>query len=66
MRSTAGSLRPEFLLRGEECALVRPCLAVHERHMEEERLRCKRRRELWFAVHGVDVGPRIIHGREVA
>ncbi|MBT2528101.1 hypothetical protein J7E91_22455 [Streptomyces sp. ISL-99] len=25
-----------------------------------------RRRALWLAVHGVDVGPRLIHGVEVA
>lgn len=61
-----GSLRPEFVLRGEDCALVRPYLTAHERHLEEERLRRSRRRELWFAVHGVDAGTRIIHGMEVA
>ncbi|MGW6603948.1 hypothetical protein [Streptomyces sp. NPDC055036] len=46
------------LLRGEDSALVRPYLVAHE-----ERLR---RRALWLAVHGVDIGPRQIHGAKVA
>lgn len=48
-------------LRGEDSPLVRPYLLTHE-----ERLRRQRRRALWLATHGVDVGPRRIHGVEVA
>ncbi|MEV7196380.1 hypothetical protein AB0N81_31960 [Streptomyces sp. NPDC093510] len=33
---------------------------------EEAKRRRARRRALWLAVHGVDVGPRHIHGIEVA
>ncbi|MEU9284223.1 hypothetical protein AB0D57_05710 [Streptomyces sp. NPDC048275] len=45
--------------------LVRPYLLTpQERH--ERRLRRQRRRALWLAVHGIDVGPRHIHGVEVA
>lgn len=33
---------------------------------EQARLRRQRRRALWLAVHGVDVGPRRIHGVKVA
>ncbi|MHA5052310.1 hypothetical protein [Streptomyces sp. SD15] len=44
--------------------LVRPYLLTpQERH--ERRLRRQRRRALWLAVHGIDVGPRHIHGVEV-
>lgn len=32
----------------------------------ERRVQRGRRRELWLAVHGVDVGPRRLHGVEVA
>ena len=49
------------VLRGEDTPLVRPYLVAHE-----ERLRRQRRRALWLAVHGIDVGPRRIHGVEVA
>lgn len=28
----------------------------------ENRLRRERRRALWLALHGIDVGPRVIHG----
>lgn len=51
-------------LRGEDHALVRPYLVAHERR-EEARCQRARRRALWLAVHGIDVGPRVIHGVEV-
>jgi len=51
-------------LRGEDHALVRPYLVVHEQREEARRQRA-RRRALWLAVHGVDVGPRVLHGVEV-
>lgn len=38
--------------------LVRPYVLTREQR--------RRRRALWLATHGVDVGPRRIHGREVA
>ncbi|WP_307675772.1 hypothetical protein [Streptomyces sp. V4I2] len=45
--------------------LVRPyLLTAEERH--ERRLQRQRRRALWLAVHGIDVGPRHIHGMEVS
>ncbi|MER5362334.1 hypothetical protein [Streptomyces sp. NPDC002785] len=28
----------------------------------ENRLRRERRRALWLALHGIDMGPRVIHG----
>ncbi|MCX4847891.1 hypothetical protein [Streptomyces sp. NBC_00893] len=56
--------RPEPVLRGEDSPLVRPYLIAHERR-EEVRLRRARRRALWLAVHGIDIGPRLIHGIEV-
>lgn len=41
--------------------------AAHLRWERTElRLRRQRRRALWLAVHGVDVGPRVIHGVAVA
>ncbi|MGA4849406.1 hypothetical protein ACOBQB_25280 [Streptomyces sp. G5(2025)] len=49
------------VLRGEDNAIVRPYVVA-----DELRLRRQRRRALWLAVHGVDVGPRFIHGMEVA
>ncbi|MFB6554142.1 hypothetical protein [Streptomyces sp. NPDC056405] len=52
-------------LRGEDNALVRPYLLAHERREEARRQRA-RHRALWFAVHGIDLGPRVIHGVEVA
>ncbi|MGP4047532.1 hypothetical protein [Streptomyces sp. 2A115] len=51
-------------LRGEDNAMVRPYLVAHERREEARRQRA-RRRALWLAVHGVDIGPRHIHGVEV-
>ncbi|MEV5197711.1 hypothetical protein [Streptomyces sp. NPDC053720] len=60
--------------RGEDSPLVRPYFVAHERQLTEEaarvaaeeRRRRVRRRTLWLAVHGVDVGSRFIHGVEVA
>jgi hypothetical protein len=54
------------LLRGEDTPLVRPYVLAHERSREEARQQRARRRTLWLAVHGVDLGPRVIHGVEVA
>ena len=51
-------------LRGEDIGLVHPYLVAHERRQEERRQRA-RRRVLWLAVHGIDIGPRMIHGMEV-
>ncbi|MGW0823657.1 hypothetical protein [Streptomyces sp. NPDC002845] len=51
-------------LRGEDHALVRPYLLAHERR-EEERKRQVRRRAVKLAVHGIDIGPRVIRGAEV-
>ncbi|MGW3412982.1 hypothetical protein [Streptomyces sp. NPDC000888] len=51
-------------LHGEDNAMVRPYLVAHEQHEESRRQRA-RRRALWLAVHGVDIGPRLIHGVEV-
>lgn len=48
-------------LRGEDNAMVRPYLLAHERRGEARR-RPVRRRDLWLAVQGVDIDPRIIHG----
>lgn len=44
--------------------MVRPYLVDHERREEVRRQR-SRRRALWFAVHGIDIGSRVIHGVEV-
>lgn len=52
------------LLRGEGNRLVRPYLDAHE--AARQRSRAQRQRALWLAVHGVDAGPRLIHGVEVA
>ncbi|MEV0489482.1 hypothetical protein [Streptomyces atratus] len=49
--------------RGEDSPLVRPYLVAHERQMTEAR---RRRRTLWLAVHGADVGPRPLRGAEAA
>jgi hypothetical protein len=53
------------LLCGEGSSLVGPYLTAHEA-LERVRLQRQRRRALWLAVHGIDVGPRLIHGVEVA
>ncbi|AKZ55847.1 hypothetical protein SAM23877_2798 [Streptomyces ambofaciens ATCC 23877] len=52
-------------LRREDNVLVRPYLLAHERR-EEARRRQARRRALRFAVHGIDLGPRVPHDMEVA
>ncbi|MFI1731250.1 hypothetical protein ACH40E_18940 [Streptomyces acidicola] len=44
---------------------VRPYLLTPE-ELHERRLRRRRRRALWLATYGIDVGPRRIHGVEVA
>ncbi|MFF4699629.1 hypothetical protein [Streptomyces chattanoogensis] len=55
--------RPE-LLRREDVPLIRPyVLTLQER--QERRLQRGRRRALWLGVHGIDAGPRWIHGVEV-
>ncbi|MFD3353318.1 hypothetical protein [Streptomyces fradiae] len=56
---------PEPYYAGEDSALVRPYLAAHEHRLAEERRRRARRRTLWLAVHGIDLGPRVIHGIEI-
>lgn len=52
-------------LSGEAIGIVRPYLVAHERRREAQRQRA-RRRALWVAVHGVDIGPRLTHGVKVA
>lgn len=52
------------VLRGEDTALVRPYLVAYELR-ERARQQRARRRALWLATHGVDIGPRLIHGMEV-
>ncbi|MFF1686982.1 MULTISPECIES: hypothetical protein [unclassified Streptomyces] len=51
----------DHLIPGEATHLVRPYLLT-----PDERLRRQRRRSLWLATYGIDVGPRSIHGVEVA
>ncbi|ADI09853.1 hypothetical protein SBI_06733 [Streptomyces bingchenggensis BCW-1] len=48
-------------------AMVRPYVLAHEQREERaaRRLRRQRRRTLWLAVHGIDIGPRVIHGVRV-
>ncbi|UKY50994.1 hypothetical protein [Streptomyces inhibens] len=60
-RVTAGR---RGLLRGEDVALIRP-YALTPEERQERRLKRGRRRSLWLAVHGIDAGPRLIHGVEV-
>ncbi|MGW3563802.1 hypothetical protein ACWDSL_07865 [Streptomyces sp. NPDC000941] len=51
---------------GHGAALIRPYVVAHEQlEGAERRLRRQRRRTLWLAVHGIDVGPRVIHGVRV-
>jgi hypothetical protein len=60
--------------RGEDSPLVRPYLIAHERQLAaeevwlaaEERRQRGRRRTLWLAVRGVDIGPGFLHGAEAA
>ncbi|MET8244834.1 hypothetical protein ABZV31_10680 [Streptomyces sp. NPDC005202] len=42
------------VLRGEEIGLVRPYLVAHERRKAQRQQ--ARRRSLWLAVHGIDIG----------
>ncbi|MGW2634562.1 hypothetical protein ACWC2K_35355 [Streptomyces chattanoogensis] len=51
-------------LRGEDVALIRPYVLTPEERRERQEQR-GRRRALWLAVHGIDTGPRWIHGVEV-
>ncbi len=55
----------ELVLQGEDVQLVRPYVTASDRESEVRRQR-ERRRALWLAVHGIDVGPRMIHGMRVA
>lgn len=48
----------------ESAALVRPYVLAHEQREKARRQRA-RRRALWLAVHGVDIGPHRIHGVQV-
>ena len=58
---------PRFtLLRGEDSPLVRPYLRSPDEWRYERRQQRQRRRALWLAVHGIDIGPRRIHGVKVA
>ncbi|MFJ7588074.1 hypothetical protein ACIQZO_11955 [Streptomyces sp. NPDC097617] len=43
---------------------VRPYRPAREQRAEARRQRA-RRHALWLAVHGIDIGPRLIHGRMV-
>lgn len=56
--------RPGLPLRGEDSPLIRPYVLTPEER-QERRLQRGRRRALWLAVHGIDAGPRWIHGVEV-
>lgn len=49
----------------QDTVLVRPYLLTCDEH-RERKLQRQRRRALWLAVHGIDVGPRRIHGVEVS
>ncbi|MFI1329993.1 hypothetical protein ACH4U7_07540 [Streptomyces sp. NPDC020845] len=54
-------------LDARRAAVVRPyvtCGQPRERRTER-RLRRRRQRTLWLAVHGIDIGPRVIHGVRV-
>ncbi|MDF2256925.1 hypothetical protein [Streptantibioticus ferralitis] len=50
-----------MLLDGEALAIVRPYVLAHGRRQQRPR-RCA----LVLATMGIDLGPRIIHGAEVA
>ncbi len=43
----------------------RPVYAIRERRAQLQTQRL-RRRALWLAVYGIDIGPRVIHGVRVA
>jgi hypothetical protein len=59
---------PTLLLPRGEDELVRPFMWADEERRErrKRRMRLKRRRALWLASYGIDVGPSRIHGVEVA
>ena len=63
MRPTVRAVGPA--LRGEDIGHVRPYFVAHERKQKAQRKRA-RRRTLWLAVHGVDIGPRMMHGVRAA
>jgi hypothetical protein len=53
---------------GHRTDMVRPYVVAHEEQRQQRaecRLRRQRRRALWLAVHGIDIGPRWIHGVRV-
>jgi hypothetical protein len=50
---------------GEDGGYVQPYSGVPQGHRKRHVQRT-RRRALWLAVHGIDVGPRVIHGVRVA
>ncbi|MFE2157488.1 hypothetical protein ACFW9M_06690 [Streptomyces lydicus] len=52
------------LLRGEDTALIRPYVLTTEERLER-RLQRGHHQVLWFTAHGVDTGPRWIHGAGV-
>jgi hypothetical protein len=52
-----------LVLRGEEIGLVRPYLVAYERR--EQQRRRTRRRVVLLAVHGFDLGARLLKGVEV-
>jgi hypothetical protein len=57
---------PRFpLLQGEDSRLVRPYVLSRDELRHKKRQQSRRRRALWLATHGIDVGPRLIHGAEV-
>lgn len=53
-------------LRGEDGRLVRLYLVTHEARDNARLQRQRRRRALWPAAHGVDVGTDLTHATEVA
>ncbi|MGW3572322.1 hypothetical protein ACWDSL_52195 [Streptomyces sp. NPDC000941] len=68
--ASAVQFRPAFgPPDGHDADMVRPYVFAHERQQRlepaERRLRRQRRRALWLAVHGIDIGPRWIHGVRV-
>ncbi|WP_308403867.1 hypothetical protein [Streptomyces rhizoryzae] len=52
-------------LRRDDVHPVRPYVLTAEERQRRREQR-GRRRTLWLAVHGIDAGPRWIHGLEVA
>ncbi|MEV0640126.1 hypothetical protein AB0I77_35360 [Streptomyces sp. NPDC050619] len=58
---------PRFpLLRGEDSPLVRPYVLSGDELRHKKRQQRQGRRALRLATHGIDTGPRRIHGVEVA